>query len=124
MSPPDEFPRSVQSMLNPWAPSFVTTFEPSPASLAPTKSHSLHVPAVACSDKWESGPMESSPVEHLASLLSPMEDHDEDVTLLKSHFDPGGLEVPVQVGEPRIEDTDQTSTYDDFAEHDDDLQNK
>jgi len=51
------------------------------------------------------------------SLLSPMEDHDEDVTLLKSHFVPGGPDVPVQVGEPRIEDFDQTQTVDDLPEH-------
>ena len=97
MSSPDEFPSLVQSTLNPCAPSFVSTFEPSPASIVRSRNHSLCVPAVACSDECESSPMESSPVKHPMNLLSPLEDHDEDVTLLKSHFDPGGPEVPVQV---------------------------
>jgi len=80
------------------------TFEPSPARLVRTRNHSLCSSAVACPDEWESSPTKSSPVEHSTSSLSPMEDHDEDVTLLKSHFDPGGPEVPVQVGESHIED--------------------
>jgi len=117
MSPSDKFSCPVQSTLNPWAPSFVKTFEVSPASLVRTRNHSLCSSAVACSDEWESSPMESSPVEHSMSLLSPMEDHDEDVTLLKSHFDPGGPDVSVQVGEPRIEDLNQTQTVDDLPEH-------
>ena len=36
---------------------------------------------------------------------------------MKSHFDPGGPEVPVQVGGPRIEDFGQTQTVDDLTEH-------
>jgi len=93
----------VQSTLNPRAPSFVTTFERSPASLVRTRNHSLCSSAVACPDDWESSPTESSLVEHLMSLFSPIEDHDEDVTLLKSHFDPGGPDFPVQVREPDVE---------------------
>jgi len=50
-------------------------------------------------------------------FLSPMEDHDEDVTFLKSHFDPSGPDVPVQVGEQHIEHIDQTQTIDDLPEH-------
>jgi len=44
-------------------------------------------------------------------------DHDKDVTLLKSRFDPGGPEVPVQIGEPSAEGTDPTSTVDDLPEN-------
>jgi len=117
MLPADEFPSLVQFMLNPWAPSFLSTFEPSPASIVRSRNHSLGIPAVACSDECESSPMESCPVEHPTSLLSPMEDHDEDVTLFKSHCDPGGPELPVQVGEPSVERTDPTSTADDLPEH-------
>ena len=46
-----------------------------------------------------------------------MEDHDEDVTLLKSHFDPGGPDVPVPLGGPRVENFDQIHTIDDLPEH-------
>jgi len=89
----------VQSTLNPRAPSFVTTFERSPASLVRTRNHSLCSSTVACPEDRESSPTESSLVEHPMSLWSPVENHDEDVTLLKSHFDPSGPELPVQVRE-------------------------
>jgi len=117
MSLSDEPPCPVQSTLNPQAPSFVTTFEPSPASLARTRNHSLCSSAVACPDDWESSPMESSPVKHPMSLLSSMDNYDEGVTLLKSHFDPGGPDVPVQIGDPHIENFDQAQTVDDLPEH-------
>jgi len=107
----------VQSTLNPQAPSFVTTFEPSPASLARMRNQRLCSSAVACPDDWESSPTQSSLVEHPMSLLSPIEDHDEDVTLLKSHFDPGGPDFPVQVREPDGEHTVSIPTVEGLPEH-------
>jgi len=44
-------------------------------------------------------------------------DHDEDVTLLKSHFDPGGSEIPVQIRESSVEGTISTPTVDGLPEH-------
>ena len=44
-------------------------------------------------------------------------DHDKDVTSLKSHFDPGGLEIPIQVRESSVENTISTPTVDDLPEH-------
>jgi len=117
MSPSDEPPCPVQSTLNPQAPSFVTSFEPSLASLARTWNHRLCSSAVACPDDWEFSPTESSLVEHPMSLLSPIEDHNEDVTLLKSHFDPGGPEFPVQVREPDVEHTVSVPTVEGLPEH-------
>jgi len=107
----------VQSTLNPQAPSFVTTFELSPASLVRTRNYSLCSSAVACPDDWESSPTESSVVEHPMSLFSPIEDHDEDVTLLMSHFDPGGPDFPVQVREPDVEHTVSIPTVEGLPEH-------
>jgi len=51
------------------------------------------------------------------SLLSPIEDYDEDVTLLKSHFDPGGPELPVQVREADVEHTVLVPTVEGLPEH-------
>jgi len=68
----------VQSTLNPKAPSFVITLEPSPASLARSRNQRLCSSAVACSNDWESSPIESTLVQHPMRLLSPIEDHDED----------------------------------------------
>jgi len=107
----------VQSTLNPKASSFVTTLEPSPASLARSKNQRLCSSAVACSNDWESSPIEYSLVKHPMSSLSPMEDHDEGVTLLKSHFDPGGPELPVQVREPDVEHTVSIPTVEGLPEH-------
>jgi len=107
----------VQSTLNPQAPSFVTTFEPSPVSLARSRNHNLCCSAVACPEDGESSPPESSLVEHSMSLFSPIEDHDEDVTLLKSHFDPGGPELPVQVQEQDSERSVSTPAVEGLPEH-------
>jgi len=107
----------VQSTLNPKAPSFVTTLEPSSASLARSRNQRLCSSAVACCNDCESSPTESSLVEHSMSLLSPIEDHDEDVTLLKSHFDPGGPELPVQEREPDVEHTVSIPTVEGLPEH-------
>jgi len=107
----------VQSTLNPKALSFVTTLEPSPASLARSRNQRICSSAVACSDDWESSPTESSLVEHPMSLLSPIEDHDEDVTLLKSHFDSGGSELPVQERDPDVEYTVSTPTVEGLPGH-------
>jgi len=52
-----------------------------------------------------------------SSLLSLIEDHDEDVTLLKSHFDPGGPDFPVQVREPDIEHATPIPTVEGLPEH-------
>jgi len=106
----------VQSTLNPLAPSFVTTFERSPASLVRTRNHSLCSSAVACPEDRESSPPESNLVEHPMSLFSPIEDHDEDVTLLKSHFDPGGPELLVQVQEQDGERMVSTPTVEGLPE--------
>ena len=95
----------------------MTTFEQSPASLVRTRNHSLCSSAVACPDDWESSPTASSLVEHPMSLFSPIEDHDEDVTLLKSHFDPGGPDFPVQVREPDVEHTTSILTVKGLPEH-------
>jgi len=108
---------SVQFNLNPRAPSFVTTFEPSPASLTRSRNHNLCSSAVACPEVMESSPPESSLVEHQMSLFSPIEDHDEDVTLLKSHFDPGGPELPVQVRKQVGERSVLTPTVEGLPEH-------
>jgi len=105
----------VQSTLNPKAPSFVTTLEPSPASIARTRNHRLCSSAVAYPDDWESSPTESTLVEHPMNLLSSINDHDEDVTLLKSHF--GGPELPVQVREPDVEHTISIPTVEGLPEH-------
>jgi len=51
------------------------------------------------------------------SLLSPIEDHDEDVTLLKSHFDPGGPVFPVQVREQDGERSFSTPMVEGLPEH-------
>lgn len=60
----------------------------------------------------------------MTSPLPFTRDQDDDVTLLKSHFDPGGFEVPVPEGEASVEIPTQTpgvvdpsSTQDDFPEH-------
>jgi len=107
----------VQSTLNPRAPSFVTTSERSPASFARSRDHNLCSSAVACPEDGEFNPPESSLVEHPMSLFSPIEDHDEDVTLLKSHFDPGGSELPVQVREQDGERSVLTLTVEGLPEH-------
>jgi len=44
-------------------------------------------------------------------------DHDEDVTLLKSHFDRGGVEIPIQVRESSTDGTISTPTVDDLPDH-------
>jgi len=67
-----EILRPVQSTLNPRGPSFVTTFEPSPASLVRSRNQNLCSSAVACPDDGESSPPESSLVEHHMSLFSPI----------------------------------------------------
>jgi len=51
------------------------------------------------------------------SLLSLVEDHDDDVTLSKSHFDPGGPELPVQVREPDVGCTVSIPTVEGLSEH-------
>ena len=107
----------VQSTLNPPAPSFMTTFEPSPASLARTRNHSLCSSALACLGSWESSPTVSGPVENSISLSPPRDDHDEDVILLKSHFNPGGPKFPVQEREPDVEHTVSAPTVQGLPEH-------
>jgi len=51
------------------------------------------------------------------SSLSLVEDHDDDVTLLKSHFDHGGPELPAQVQEPDVECTVSIPTVEGLSEH-------
>jgi len=65
----------------------------------------------------EQKPSDYSSLCQETSPLPFIRDHDDDVTLLKSLFDPGGPEVPVRVGEPRVEGTNPTSTVDDLPEH-------
>jgi len=79
MSTSSEILCPVQYTLNPRAPCFVTTFEPSPASLIRSRNHDPCSSAVACPEVRESSPQESSLVEHPMSLFSSIEDHDEEL---------------------------------------------
>ena len=106
----------VQSTLNPRASSFLTTLERNPASLVRPRNQRFSSSAVACFDDWESSPIESGRVVHPMSLLSLVEDHDDDVTLLKSHFDPGGPELPVQARGPDVACTVSIPTVESLSE--------
>ena len=65
----------------------------------------------------EQKPSDYSSLCQETSPLPFTRDHDDDVTLLNSHSDPGGPEVPVWVGEPCAEGTDPVSTVDNLTEH-------
>jgi len=107
----------VQSTLNPQASSFLTTLEPSPASLVRSRNQRLSSSAIACFDDLKSSPTEPSRVVHPMTLLALVEDHDDDITLLKSRFDPGGPELPVQVREPYVENTVSIPIVESLSEH-------
>ena len=44
-------------------------------------------------------------------------DSDDDITLLKSRFDPGGPELPIQVREPYVENTVSIPIVESLPEH-------
>jgi len=107
----------VQSTLNPQASSFLTTLEPSSASLVRSRNQRLSSSAVACYDDWKSSPTEPSRVVHPMTLSALVEDYDDDITLLKSRFDPGGPEFPVQVRKPDVECTVSIPTVESLSEN-------
>jgi len=107
----------VQSTLNPQASSFLTTLEPSQASLVRSRNQRLSSSAVTCFNDWKSSPTEPSHVVHPMTLLALVEDHDDDVTLLKSQFDPGGPKLPVQVREPDVACTVSIPTVESLSEN-------
>jgi len=97
--------------------------EPSPASLVRSRNQRLSSSAVACFDDWKSSPTEPSRVVHPMTLLALVEDHDDDITLLKSRFDPGGPKLPVQLREPDVvkpivESLSENVTHDTFQQVD------
>jgi len=98
-------------------PPFVSHFEFGPSHVPLSTDHDQSDLVVAFQVGSEQRPSDSSSLCQETSPLPFARDHDDDVSLLKSHFDPGGPEVPVRVGEPRAEGTDPVSTVDDLPEH-------
>jgi len=90
----------MRSVLNPQAPPFVSHLEVDPSHVLLFTVHDQSDPVVTSQVVNEPRPSDSSSFCQETSLLPFTRDHDEDVTLLKLHFDLGGSEIPVQVREP------------------------
>jgi len=103
------------SVLNLQVPLSVSHFEvgPSHVPLSAVQSD----PVVTSQVVSEPRLSDSSSFCQETSLLPFTRDNDEDVTLLKSHFDPGGSEIPVKVRESNVEGTSLTPTVDGLPEH-------
>jgi len=93
------------------------TFEFGPSHVPLSTDHDQSDPVVASQVVIENTQSDSSSLCQEISPLPFARDHDDDVILLKFHFDPGGPEVPVWVGEPRVEGTNPILTVDDLPEH-------
>jgi len=87
------------------APPFVSHFEVGPSHAPLSTDYDQSDPEVASPVVSDPRPSDSSSFCQETSLLPITRDHDEDVTLLKSHFDRGGSEIPAQVRESSVEGT-------------------
>jgi len=105
------------SVLDPQAPLFVSHLEVGPSHVPLSTDNDQSDPVVASQVMSNPRSSDSSSFCQETSLLPFTRDHDEDVTLLKSHFDPGGSEVPVQVQGSIVEDTSLIPTVEGLPEH-------
>jgi len=105
------------SVLDPQAPPFVSHLEIGPSHVPLSTDNDQSDPVVASQVMSNPRPSDSSSFCQETSLLPFTRDHDEDVTLLKLHFDPGGSEVPVQVQGSSVEDTNLIPTIVGLPEH-------
>jgi len=83
------------SVLNPQAPLFVSHFEVGSSHVPLSTDYDQSDSVVTSQVVSEPRSSDSSSFCQKTSLLPFTRDHDEDVTLLKSHFDPGGSEITV-----------------------------
>jgi len=102
------------SVLNLQVPPFVSHLEVGPSHVPSSTDYDQSGLVVTSQVVSEPRPSDSSSFCQETSLLPFTRGHDEDVTLLKSHFDPGGSEIPVQVRESSVEGTILTPIVDDL----------
>jgi len=105
------------SVLDPQAPPFVSHLEVGPSHVPLSTDNDQSDPVVASQVMSDPSSSDSSSFCQETSLLPFTRDHDEDVTLLKSHFDPGGSEVPVQVQGSSVDDANLIPTIEGLPEH-------
>jgi len=105
------------SVLNPQAPPFVSHFEVGPSHVPLFTDSDQSDPVAASQVMSDPSSSDSSSFCQETSLLPSTRVHDEDVTLLKSHFDPGGSEVPVQVQGVNVDDANLVPTVEGLPEH-------
>jgi len=104
-------------VLDPQATRTVSHFEVGPSHVSLSTSYDQSDPVVTSQVMSELRPSDSSSFCQETSSLPFTRDHDDNVTLLKSHFDPGGSEIPIQVRESSVEGTVLKPTVDDLPEH-------
>jgi len=105
------------SVLDPQVTPFMFHFEFGPSPVPLPTDHDQSDPVFASQVVSEQRSFDSSFSCQETSPLPFVRDHDHDVALLKSHFYPGGPEVPIWVPEPCVEGAEPFSTIDDLPQH-------
>jgi len=105
------------SVLDPQVPLFVSHLEVGQSHVPLSTDNDQSDPVVASQVTSDPSSSDSSSFCQETSLLPFTGDHDDDVTLLKSHIDPGGSEVPVKVQGSSEEYTSLIPTVEGLPEH-------
>ena len=105
------------SVLNPQAPPFVSHLEVGPSHVPLSTDNDQSDPVVASQVMSDPSSFDSSSFCQETSLSPFTRDRDEDVTLLKSHFDPGGSVVAVHVQGPSVDDVNLIPTVEGLPKH-------